>query len=225
MKIILIILKTLVITYWAVAATLFSSMLFFPSAIDTLYTGYLQIVEVVEVPSEEEPLTCEALISECGYEELEISEEEPVIEDETSEEVVEEESEEPVIEDEEETTEPSEEDSETLEVEDETEEIVIEDETEEEPVIEDETVTVSEEFTPLTKEEFITTLEVLLVYSVIVMLPFTFLVFSLSKKHRDLSTTKKPEVVATVSDSSGKAAKATKIKYESIGLTGIRIKK
>jgi hypothetical protein len=259
MKVILIVLKTLVITYWALAATLFTSMLFFPSAIDTLYSGYTQFVEVIEV--EEEP-TCLALIPECGYEgEVEepvtseeetpvdpipeesssevVEGEEPVTSEESSEpetsstdgeaaEVEPSSEEEPVVdgeessepvegETEEEVTEPSEE--EEVVVDEETEEVTTEEEEVDEPIVVD--------FIPLTKEEFVNVLESILIYSAVSMLPVTLFVFSLGRKHRDLSASTKPEVEqpVTVTDASGKVKKSAKVKYESIGLTGLKIKK
>jgi hypothetical protein len=251
MKAILIVLKTLVITYWALAATLFTSMLFFPSAIDTLYNGYTQFVEIIEV--EEEP-TCLALIPECGYEGEEetpvdpipeesssevVESEEPVTEEESSEpetsstdgeaaEVDPSSEEEPVADDEEssepvegeteeEATEPSEE-----------EEVIIDEETEEEVVVEEETdEPIIVDFIPLTEEEFVNVLETILIYSVVSMLPITLFVFSLSRKHRELSSPTKPvvEKPAVVTDASGKVKKSAKVKYESIGLTGLKIKK
>jgi hypothetical protein len=289
MKAILIVLKTLVITYWVLAATLFTSMLFFPSAIDTLYSGYTQFVEVIEV--EEEP-TCLALIPECGYY-GEVETEEPVVEEESSEPVTEE-SEEPVVEEEssepvteeseepvvneeesseevvteseessepvtteEETTEPSETEEETsdessepettsdgeaAEVEpsseepttseeettEEEEEVVIDEETPVDPIPEEElTEPIIVDFIPLTEEEFVNVLETILIYSAVSMLPITLFVFSLGKKHRDLSSPTKPEIQkpAVVTDASGKVKKSAKVKYESIGLTGLKIKK
>jgi hypothetical protein len=263
MKAILIVLKTLVITYWALAATLFTSMLFFPSAIDTLYSGYTQFVEIIEV--EEEP-TCLALIPECGYY-GEVETEEPVVEEESSEPVTEE-SEEPIIEDEssepvtteEETTEPSEteeesseessepettsdgeaaevdpsseepttSEEETTEPSEEEEEVVIDEETPVDPIPEEEvTEPIIVDFIPLTEEEFVNLLETILIYSAVSMLPITLFVFSLGKKHRDLSSPTKPEIQkpAVVTDASGKVKKSAKVKYESIGLTGLKIKK
>jgi hypothetical protein len=259
MKAILIVLKTLVITYWALAATLFTSMLFFPSAIDTLYSGYTQFVEIIEV--EEEP-TCLALIPECGYEgeveepvtsEVEtpvdpipeesssepVEGEEPVTSEESSEpetsstdgeaaEVDPSSEEEPVADDEEssepvegeteeEVTEPSEE-----------EEVIIDEETEEEVVVEEETdEPIIVDFIPLTEEEFVNVLETILIYSAVSMLPITLFVFSLGRKHKELSASTKPvvEKPAVVTDVSGKVKKSAKVKYESIGLTGFKIKK
>jgi len=258
MKAILIVLKTLVITYWALAATLFTSMLFFPSAIDTLYSGYSQFVEIIEV--EDEP-TCLALIPECGYY-GEVETEEPVVnEEESSEEVVteSEESSEPVT-TEEETTEPSEteeesseessepettsdgeaaeadpsseepttSEEETTEPSEEDEEVVIDEETPVDPIPEEEvTEPIIVDFIPLTEEEFVNVLETILIYSAVSMLPITLFVFSLGKKHRDLSSPTKPEIQkpAVVTDASGKVKKSAKVKYESIGLTGLKIKK
>jgi hypothetical protein len=133
MKLIVNVFKSLAILYWVLAAGLFTSMLFFPSAIDTLYNGYTQFAEVIEV--EEEP-TCLALIPECGYY-GEVETEEPVVEEESSEPVTEEseepvvkeESEEPVVE--EESSEPVTEESEEPVVEEESEEPVVEEESEE----------------------------------------------------------------------------------------------
>jgi len=265
MKAILIVLKTLVITYWALAATLFTSMLFFPSAIDTLYSGYTQLVEIIEV--EEEP-TCLALIPECGYY-GEVETEEPVVEEETSEEataeseessepvtteeetiVNEEESSEEVVTESEESSEESSEpettsdgeaaevdpsseepttsEEETTEPSEEEEEVVIDEETPVDPIPEEEvTEPIIVDFIPLTEEEFVNVLETILIYSAVSMLPITLFVFSLGKKHRDLSSPTKPEIQkpAVVTDASGKVKKSAKVKYESIGLTGLKIKK
>jgi len=265
MKAILIVLKTLVITYWALAATLFTSMLFFPSAIDTLYSGYTQFVEIIEV--EDEP-TCLALIPECGYY-GEVETEEPVVEEESSEPVTEE-SEETIVDEEESSEEvvtESEESSEPVTTEEETseessepettsdgeaaevdpsseepttseeeptepteeeEEVVIDEETPVDPIPEEEVIEpIIVDFIPLTEEEFVNVLETILIYSAVSMLPITLFVFSLGKKHRDLSSPTKPEIEkpAVVTDASGKVKKSAKVKYESIGLTGLKIKK
>jgi hypothetical protein len=257
MKVFINILKSVIIFYWVLAAGLFTSMLFFPSAIDSLYSGYSDFVELVDEP------TCLALIPECGYygevetEEPiesskpktssngEASEVEPSSDDEepTEDETPVTDDEEPVT-DEEESTEPTEDetpvtdDEEPTEpTEDETpvtddEELVTDEEESTEPT-EDETVIEDEEeyvFLPsiTSREEFFDQLETLLVYSVIGMVPFTFLVFSFSKKYQEAVSSPKTAASGKEKDKIVKQkAKVDKklAKIQSIGVTGIQIKK
>jgi outer membrane biosynthesis protein TonB len=276
MKLIVNVFKALAVLYWVLAAGLFTSMLFFPSAIDTLYNGYTQFVEVVE---EDEP-TCLALIPECGYYGEVETEEEPVVE-ESSEPVegeVEETTSEETVTSDEETTEPSETEEEVAATEGDSEETVTdeeeteeeatteseessepaeessepaeessepaEEETEEEEVVttEEETSEVEEEVVveeeeevillPLitNREEFVTALETLLVYSAIIMLPFTLLAFSIGKKLGSYSAepvvtqTSEEKAKAKLTDKKAKVDKKL-ASIKSIGVTGIKIKK
>jgi hypothetical protein len=80
MKFILNLFKGLAVLYWVLAASLFTSVLFFPSAIDSLYGAYSGIVgeptsSEVSISSSEEAVTsseetvrCLAITPECGWE-------------------------------------------------------------------------------------------------------------------------------------------------------------
>jgi len=230
MKLILNIFKSLSVLYWALAASLFVSMVFFPGAIDTLHNGYNEFVNAVVQPESSEvssslESSSEEVISsseesssseEVSSEETSSSEEVPASEplrmnsgsEESSEEIVDEET-------------SSEDEVTCLALE-------CEEETPVDPIPEEEVVL---ELTSLTREEFVSALESILIYSALVMLPFTILVFSLSSKLNDYSKEEvADEVVAEevpVSEPKEKKEKQSskKIKEESIGLTGLKVRK
>jgi hypothetical protein len=70
MKVFFNLLKAIAVFYWVLAAGLFTSMIFFPNAIDSLYSGYSGFVELVdgEVVVEDDEVTCLAITPECGWE-------------------------------------------------------------------------------------------------------------------------------------------------------------
>jgi hypothetical protein len=247
MKFILNLFKTLSIIYWVLAASLFISLLFVPQVLDGAYEAYSNVAgqpttsEVINGSSEGPTIDESSSDEETETTPVEESEE-PVIEEETTE--TEEES------DGEETSEPSDEEEsdlpesqplgmnpgseedpeeETTETEEEVttedeEEVVLEEELdEEEPIF---------ELVPMTKEEFKTFLEETLLYSAVVMLPLTILIFKLSAAFNQAHKVEKIEVLeeVTAGETAGKkkAAKKAKVassKKISVGLTGIKIEK
>jgi hypothetical protein len=236
MKLILNIFKSLAVLYWVLAASLFITMVFFPGAIDTLHNGYNEFAGLVAQPSSSEvvdsSLTEESSSSEEVSSEVVDSSEELSSEEVTS-------SSEDSITSEETTSEEvtSSEDSSSSEElpssepagrrfsnpveEDEDEVVCLALECEEEtPVL---------ELTALTREEFVSALESILVYSALGMLPFTILVFTISSKLSDYSKEEETEEVVeeetTVLEPKEKKQSSKKVKEESIGLTGLKIRK
>jgi hypothetical protein len=269
MKVFINILKSVIIFYWVIASGLFSSMFFFPSAIDGLHEGYNSFIELaggeVAIGEVEEPVTCLAITPECGWEYIVQSG--PVLSY----------TETPVFE-----VEPVEGDMYVL-VDDNDdlfyslfiyEELATPGACEDDPQTDEDECPVVTTFgwveyqvslvepeelldgsfwydveaqelfvvflvqqdysfspivlEPLTREEFFDQLETLLVYSVIVMVPFTFLVFSFSKKYQQATSSPKTTVSEKQKDKIVKEkAKVDKklAKIQSIGVTGIQIKK
>jgi hypothetical protein len=246
MKLIINIFKGLSILYWVLAASLFITMVFFPRAIDALHTGYNDFLATVPASSEvlEESSIVEesSIIDESSIEETSSSEDVVSSEDSSSEEATSSEetsSSEDVVSSEDSsseeipTSEPlranpgnsSEEDDVTclaLECEEETGGV--------DPLPEEEI-----ELTYLTREEFVSALESILVYSALFMLPFTILVFSFGAKLASYSKPETAEVVEEVvetptnkvslSEKKNKKEVEKKSKQISIGLTGLRVKK
>jgi len=248
MKLILKLLKAVSVLYWVIAASLFISLLFIPQALDTAYDAYLGVAgqlqssEVVEEESSSEVSSSEIVTSESSSEE--VSSEEPSSSEEvsSSEESSSEEvsSEEPSSSEEVPASEPlrmnssGEESSEEI-VEEETSSedevtclaLECEEETPVDPIPEEEVVSEETEFVVLSKAEFKDALEQNLLYSAIIMIPFTILVFSLSKKleGEDLLPEEVKKETKEIAEKSKnkKAVKATKL--VEIGLTGIKVPK
>jgi hypothetical protein len=268
MKVFINILKSVIIFYWVLAAGLFTSMFFFPSAIDGLHNGYNNFIELaggeVVIGEDEEPVTCLAITPECGWEfslqsepvqsytETPVFEVEPVIGDmyilvDDNDDLfyslfVYEELATPGVCEDDPSTEEDACPVQTALTWVEYQVSIVE------PVefTEDSfwyNVETGELFTailvqaipepsivlgPLTREEFFDQLETLLVYSVIVMVPFTFLVFSFSKKYQEAVSSPKTAASGKEKDKIVKQkAKVDKklAKIQSIGVTGIQIKK
>jgi hypothetical protein len=234
MKLILNVLKALAVIYWVLAVSLFVSLLFIPQALDTGYDAYLQFVD--ENQTSEVVSSSEESTESLTKEESSVVEEEVVTSEESSEESsetettstdgeaaeVETSSEEPITSEEEtseEVTEPSEDD----------EVICLALECEEEPI--------SEELAVLTKEEFKDILESSLLYSAIVMLPLTLVIFKISSAFNnnievvEIQPEVKEEVVQPVTESplakrgSKKQKPAVKQKTVEIGITGVKVPK
>jgi hypothetical protein len=266
MKVFINILKSVVIFYWVLAAGLFSSMFFFPSAIDGLHEGYNGFIELVggEVVIEEEQPVCQAITPECGWEyvvqsgpvqsyiETPVFEVEPVVGDKyiliddnddlfyslfiyeelatpgvCEDDPLTEEIECPVqtvlawVEYQVSIVEPVEFLEDSIWYNAETGELFT-------AILTQSTPEPSIILGPLSREEFVDQLETLLIYSVIGMVPFSVMVFSFSRRYQEAVSSPKQAVAGKQKDKIVKQkAKVDKqlAKIQSIGVTGIQIKK